>query len=71
MLKDPVCGMQVKPESTKGTTEYKSEIYYFCTEYCKEEFERNPNKYLKKKNLISRFINWLGSGSSGEPRSCH
>ena len=47
MAKDPVCGMEVKPESAKAEYEYKGEIYYFCAKGCKNAFENNPEEYLK------------------------
>ncbi|MFA5780283.1 MAG: YHS domain-containing protein [Elusimicrobiota bacterium] len=71
MGKDLVCGMKINPETAKVTVEYKETIYYFCSRYCKEEFEKNSEKYLKKKNFVARFIDWLGKESNGKPRSCH
>jgi membrane fusion protein, copper/silver efflux system len=47
--KDPVCGMDVDPNSANVyTAEYKGETYYFCAESCKKSFEANPSKYLQK-----------------------
>jgi len=48
MPKDPVCGMEVKKENSAGSSTYKGEIYYFCSLYCKEEFDKEPEKFLKK-----------------------
>lgn len=47
MAKDPVCGMEVKPEDAKAKHKYEDKIYYFCAEGCKNAFEKNPEKYLK------------------------
>jgi len=44
--KDPVCGMTVKKADAKWTSDYKGTIYYFCSEGCKAEFAKNPDKYL-------------------------
>jgi starch phosphorylase len=45
MVKDPVCGMMVKEE--KGLkSDYQGQIYYFCSEVCKELFEKNPERYV-------------------------
>lgn len=71
MVKDLVCGMEISPETAKVNMEYKGNTCYFCSQHCKEEFEKSPEKYLKKKNLIARFIDWLGKGNDGRPRSCH
>jgi YHS domain-containing protein len=46
--KDPVCGMSVKKEGAKFTFDYKGTTYYFCSEGCKTEFSKNPDKYLSK-----------------------
>ncbi|MBA4853410.1 YHS domain-containing protein [Emticicia sp. BO119] len=45
--KDPVCGMKVK----KGTTFvrlYKEKQHGFCGKACKERFDKEPEKYIKK-----------------------
>jgi YHS domain-containing protein len=44
--KDPVCGMSVKIDGAKYTADYKGTKYYFCSEGCKTEFTKNPEKYL-------------------------
>jgi len=46
MAKDPVCGMEVKPEESAGTVEYNGETYYFCAPGCKGAFEKNPEQFL-------------------------
>ena len=46
--KDPVCGMSVKKDGAKYTFDYKGTTYYFCGEGCKNEFSKNPEKYLSK-----------------------
>ena len=43
---DPVCGMEVSPESAVAKSVYKGKIYYFCSTNCKSEFENNPEHYL-------------------------
>jgi len=44
---DPVCGMNVKPPAA-GQIEYRARRYYFCSNSCKEDFEKDPEKYLKQ-----------------------
>jgi Cu+-exporting ATPase len=44
--KDPVCGMDVTPETAAATFEYKGTTYYFCSPGCKRSFEKDPEKYL-------------------------
>lgn len=45
-MKDPVCGMDVKPESALYHYEHDGEQYYFCSEHCLVKFRENPDKYL-------------------------
>jgi Cu(I)/Ag(I) efflux system membrane fusion protein len=49
--KDPVCGMDVdegKAEAAGKASEYGGTKYYFCSESCKREFDKDPGHFLKK-----------------------
>jgi D-3-phosphoglycerate dehydrogenase len=37
--------MEVDEKSAKFTLTYKNEKYYFCSLYCKKQFEQNPERY--------------------------
>ena len=43
--KDPVCGMEVDPKKAAHTATYQRKTYYFCSQSCKESFDREPEKY--------------------------
>lgn len=43
---DPVCGMEVDPETAPAKAEYKGQTYYFCAAACKKAFEKDPERYL-------------------------
>lgn len=45
---DPVCGMDVNPETAAATSEYNGTTYYFCAPGCKKSFDKDPEKYLDK-----------------------
>jgi YHS domain-containing protein len=45
MAKDLVCGMEV--EEGTNCAEYEGKRYCFCTEACRDEFLKNPSKYLE------------------------
>jgi YHS domain-containing protein len=45
-LVDPVCGMTVTKETAAGTYVYKGQTYYFCSNACKDNFTKDPQKYL-------------------------
>ena len=48
MEMDPVCKMQVDPETAVAKAEYKGKTYYFCAPGCKVAFEKDPEEYLKE-----------------------
>lgn len=48
MPTDPVCKMEVEPETAAAEAEYQGETYYFCAPGCKVAFEKNPEKYLEE-----------------------
>jgi len=45
VIKDPVCGMAVKPDSPL-CHEYAGKIYLFCNPKCQAKFSADPEKYL-------------------------
>ena len=47
MMTDPVCKMEVNPESGTPSLDYAGEHYYFCSQRCLEKFQENPADYLK------------------------
>lgn len=49
MAKDPVCGMEVEEGKASAKSEYKGITYYFCSTICKQNFDKEPEKYLKEK----------------------
>jgi Cu+-exporting ATPase len=44
---DPVCGMTVVPGEDAGHTEHDGQTYYFCSEWCLEQFKQNPAQFLE------------------------
>lgn len=47
MEKDPVCGMDVDPDTAAGSSEYKGKTYYFCSPGCKKSFDDTPAKFVE------------------------
>ena len=45
-LKDPVCGMDLDPQTAANKPEYLGKVYYFCCSGCKKSFEEQPGKYI-------------------------
>ena len=46
--RDPVCGMNVDPETTKYTAEHAGKKYYFCSGSCADQFISHPQPYATK-----------------------
>ena len=44
---DPVCKMQVLPETAAARFEYNGKLYYFCAVRCMERFKANPAAFLQ------------------------
>jgi Cu+-exporting ATPase len=45
VLRDPVCGMQVK-EDSRYSEPYQGTVYRFCSQKCQEKFRSEPPLYL-------------------------
>ncbi len=43
---DPVCGMDVDPNSARYKATYQGETYVFCAAGCKAAFEKDPQAFL-------------------------
>ncbi len=46
-VKDPVCGMEIEKEKAAATSDHMGRTYYFCSALCKENFDKEPMKYMK------------------------
>jgi P-type Cu+ transporter len=53
---DPVCKMTFDDTEAAATSTYKGITYYFCTEQCKEKFDRHPDSFLSGPKLSSPFL---------------
>lgn len=52
MIRDPVCYMLIQEDHAAATVEYRGRTYHFCAVGCKEEFERDPEKYAARDESI-------------------
>lgn len=50
----PVMGMPVPDPDHAPKSVYQGRTYYFCCPSCKEKFDKDPEKYLKKAGETSR-----------------
>jgi starch phosphorylase len=44
MVKDPICGMTVSEEKALRV-DYQGQTYYFCSDFCRNLFEKDPERY--------------------------
>jgi Cu+-exporting ATPase len=44
---DLVCGMIVDEKAAPAKMSYQEKDYYFCANYCKEVFEKDPQKFIE------------------------
>jgi YHS domain-containing protein len=51
LVVDPVCKMEVDSKSSQFKTVFQGQSYTFCSEGCKQAFERAPQKYLSDKTI--------------------
>jgi YHS domain-containing protein len=45
---DPVCNMDLSGKEGKIGYDFEDEVYYFCSELCKDRFAKEPKKFAKK-----------------------
>ena len=49
-MKDPVCGMDIDPKDPAVAGRkvvYEGKAYYFCSDECKRDFQKDPVAYVK------------------------
>ena len=42
-LTDPICGMHA---NEKISFEYKGQTYFFCSDHCRQQFQKEPERYI-------------------------
>lgn len=47
-MTDPVCKMEINRDDAEASSEYNGQTYYFCSEECKESFDKRPDKYVER-----------------------
>jgi len=53
---DPVCGMEVDPQTAAGKSNYQGKTYYFCSIEDKTAFDKEPQKYVKSQEHGSEHM---------------
>lgn len=50
-VRDPVCNMTIDKEEAVTKSTYKGATYYFCSEHCKESFDKNPEEFIGRESV--------------------
>ena len=53
LARDPVCGMDVVPETAAGSIEHDGRTIYFCSRHCLEKFKADPARYAEARRPIT------------------
>src|SRR5512134_1344339 len=43
---DPVCGMEINPESASTKREHMGQTFFFCSRSCADLFDKDPHRYM-------------------------
>ena len=44
-VKDPVCGMEIRPEDAAATEVHEGQTFYFCSASCHDTFVKDSHRY--------------------------
>ena len=55
MVKDPVCGMDIDPQSAFARREHMGQTFYFCSQKCVDQFDADPHKYVMAGSIATGF----------------
>src|SRR5208337_4090767 len=67
LVKDPVCGMNVSPATSRHHTAHDGKTYHFCCAGCVEKFRADPQKYLQAKPSLALVT--LGMPATAAPHA--
>ena len=62
VMRDPVCGMELNEENAEERSEYQGEVFYFCSDACRNKFDEDPARFIERVDLS-------GHGGSTPPQS--
>ncbi|MBI2758930.1 MAG: heavy metal translocating P-type ATPase [Chloroflexi bacterium] len=64
-IHDPVCGMEINPESAFATRQHMGRTFYLCSQSCAEKFDADPHRYA---SVVPSATTGIASGASGPVR---
>jgi Cu+-exporting ATPase len=54
-VKDPVCGMEIDPQTAFATREHMGQKFYFCSADCVGKFDADPHRYAMATSATTGF----------------
>ena len=45
-IHDPVCGMEIEPQSAFAKRQHTGQMFYFCSQSCVDQFDAAPHRYV-------------------------
>lgn len=45
-VRDPVCGMEIDPQSAFAKRAHMGQTFYFCSQSCVDQFDKDPHRYM-------------------------
>lgn len=61
---DPVCGMQVRTGDAPARAHHDGHIVYFCSDHCRERFERDPARFASGPSPSAMAMTTSGESAS-------
>ena len=46
LVRDPVCGMELERADAVGASDYRGQVYFFCSDDCKQRFLAAPSSFV-------------------------
>lgn len=65
-MKDPVCNMDVNPESAPFSLEHDGKRFFFCSRHCLDKFRENPDTFLLSTGAVFEVEQSSGEAREGE-----
>ncbi len=54
VVRDPGCGMEINEENASERSVYQGEVFYFCSDGCRNRFDEDPGRFIERADLSGR-----------------
>ena len=55
MAKDPICGMEIDPQSAFAKRQHVGQTFYFCSQSCVDQFDTDPPRYAMAGSITTGY----------------